>query len=264
MIRLRRFRACLPVLMLVGLAAPPAWGETATNLTRSPWWKDIERVAGHLEKERYTKVRKLAPKLARDIAGLSWHHPELPQIFAELALYEAVARAFLDEEDDAVWLWHVAQNIDPKMRDRDVTPYGKAGKLFRENPLRAPGEIPYRWSNAVQGPQFGTSLEPPRKLEEEPPVVLQSSGVKERGATRPLQVEMILDETGRVHQPLVRFPVGAHPAIQWAVLRWVPARAFAPGKVDGEARPFLFTLDVAFEVQRDASEARKRGDGMSG
>lgn len=257
-------RPAILTLTVAGLLVPPMDAQSATNLTRSEWWDDVEKLGEHLAKGRYAKVRKAAPKLARDVVGLSWHHPELPQIFAELALYEAVARAFLDEEDDAIWLWHVVLNIDPKMRDRNLTPYGAAGKLFREHPLRSPGEIPYQWSNGVSGPLFGTSLEPPRKLEEDPPVVLRSSGAKEQGALRPLQIEMVLDETGRPHQPIVRFPVGAHPAILWSVLRWVPGRAFAPGSVDGEARPFLFTLNVAFEILRDASETRREGTGLSG
>ncbi len=262
MIRIRLPRRHTPLLtalfalLALGLATA-AEARRPIGVAPSPWWEEVKRIEGSLDKGRYKSVAKAAPRLAREITGKSWEHPDLPAIFAELTLMEAVALVYQDEPKKAIWRWHTAVVLDRKLLKRDLSRYGeKAADLFREYPPRKRGEIPHRWARTVHGPIVGESLERPRKLEEVAPVVLQSSGVSRDGATRPLHIEAIIDETAQLNEPVLVHPLDVHPAVAWAVLRWVPVRKYAAGKLDGEARPFLFQLEVHFQVLRGASEAR--------
>ena len=153
-------------------------------------------------------------------------------------------------------LWHAAQNIHRPIRDRNLDGYGVATDLFRENPLRARGAVPYSLSNALTGPTSGDMVLP-TLADKQLPVVLESIGANEPGTARPLRVEMILDEDGRPHHPVVVLPVRPHPAVVYGVLRVLPSRPFTPAKLNGEARPMLFSLDVQFQVLRGASETKR-------
>jgi len=231
-------------------------------MAESPWWEEVRRLERAAHDGQWKRLRRQAPGLAERITARSWHHPDLRPIFAELALYEALAVANLGDDERAVWLWHTAQNIYPPIRRRDLSSYGRAAKLFAEYPLRARGEVPYRWSKTLlQGPLRGRSLERPKSLEKgDPPVVLESFAVRTENADRPLTMELILDEQGRPHEPVVYLPPDPHPAVVYAVLRTVPRRRFAPGRLDGEPRPFLIDLKIRFRVLRGASEKRSRDD----
>lgn len=224
----------------------------------SSWWQDLERLEGDLQAGKWKKAAKEAPRLGREITALSWYHPELPKVFAEVALYEAIAAANLERDEHAIWMWHVAQNIDRAIRDRDLAPYGRAAKLLYEHPLRARGEVPFRWRAIPRGPIYGTSLIPPRHQEGRvKPVILSSHAVKleRRKVLRPVHIELIVDEHGRPHQPIITFPPDVHPAIKLAVLRHIPDREVEPARLDGNAVPFLTTIEHHFDIIRGSSRS---------
>lgn len=230
--------------------------EAAGEIEASDWWQETAALDKDLLSGKWKKVAKEAPKLGRRITALSWYHPDLPKLFAEVSLFEAIAAANLEQDDHAVWMWHVAQNLDRSIKDRDLAPYGRAAKLLYEHPLRARGEIPFRWRAAPQGPMRGTSLVPPRQEKQrENPVIMSSHAVKSerRDVLRPVHVELIYDEQGAPHQPIVTFPPEVHPAVEWAVLRHIPDRKVEPARLDGKAIPFLTTIEHHFDIIRGSS-----------
>ena len=59
----------------------------------------------------------------------------------------AVAEAGLGREDDAVWHWHIAQNLaGAALSDKTLASFGKAGALLVRHPLRRVDEAPPGWT----------------------------------------------------------------------------------------------------------------------
>lgn len=222
----------------------------------SPWWEEMKRMEGNLRAGQWKRVAKAAPKLARNMTEHSWYHPDLRKLFAEVSLYEAIAAANLDRDAHAIWMWHIAQNLHRDIRDRDLAPYGRAAKLLYEHPLRARGEVPFRWRDMPRGPIQGTSFTPPRHDDSgDKPVVLSSTAVEteRRSTLRPVHVELIYDREGRPNHPVVTFPPDVHPAVLWAVVRYVPHRKTEAARLDGRPVPYLLTIEHSFEVIRGSS-----------
>jgi|GEM_PF-4832029 len=249
-------RRTVLVLVCLLLAGSPSVGAPSAGAAGpSAWWPEVADLDAALGAGKWKRVAKQAPRLAREVTARSWFHPDLRRIFGELALDEALAAANLNRDAHAVWMWHTAQNIDPSLRDRDLRPYGRAAKLLYEHPLRAPGEVPFRWRGAPQGPLRGTSLVLPKeKPGVDPPVIMYSAAVKtERSVTRPVRVELIYDRQGVPHQPIAVFPPDVHPALLWAVLRSIPDRVVDPARLNGETIPFLTTVEYVLRVIRGSS-----------
>ncbi len=248
------------VALLMGIAVAtglaPELLVAQTGVEASAWWEEMKEMDQDLLAGKWKKVAKEAPKLARNMTEHSWYHPDLTKLFAEVSLYEAIAAANLNKDAHAIWLWHIAQNLFRDIRDRDLVPYGRAAKLLYEHPLRARGEVPFRWRGMPQGPLRGTSFAPPRHDDSgDKPVVLSSTAVQidRRSVLRPVHVEVIYDREGRPHQPVVTFPPDVHPAVTWAVVRFIPTRKTEPAHLDGKTIPFMMTIEYHFEVIRGSS-----------
>lgn len=242
------------VCLLIALPVDGQWpGETAPSV----WWEEAGALEKDLQDGKWRKVARQAPRLGREMTARSWFHPDLRRLFAEVSLFEAIALANLNQDDEAVWMWHAAQNLHRPVADRDLKPYDRAAKLLYEHPLRARGEIPFRWREIPQGPIQGTSLVRPKRVKEvDKPIILQSPAAKtERKITRPVRVELIYDKTGQPHQPVLTFPPDVHPAVAWAVLRTLPERPVLPARLDDEPIPFLISVEHHFEILRGSSRS---------
>lgn len=242
-------------LWMMLLTAEPGPGQMIVGYEGTQWNDEVERMEASLHRGRWSKVRRRAPLLARKIIQQSWYAPDLDQAFARLTFAEAVAEANVGDPYRAVWLWHTAINLDARTAERDLGDYGAAETLFLENPLRELGEIPYRFDAAPRGLVEGDSLVYPELIDpEQDPVVLATPVVRtEVGITRPLRLQLIVDDEGRCHQPIVVFPYRPHPAIVWASMRYIVSTRFRPARLDGEAVPFLTGYEVGYKVIRGSS-----------
>ena len=95
-------------------------------------------VEARLRAGKWKAALKDAQRLTEIVVRRTWYGQELKRTISELALYQAVAEANLDRREIAVWHWHIAQNLDFRMRQRDLAPYGKAGQGAVRVPRCAP------------------------------------------------------------------------------------------------------------------------------
>lgn len=251
----RMVGATFLVLGAMLLTAEPGPAQVIVGYEGTQWNDEVERMETSLDRGKWSKVKRRAPLLARKIIQQSWYAPDLAQAFARLTFAEAVAEANVGDPYRAVWLWHTAINLDVRTAARDLGSYGAAEKLFLENPLRELDEIPFRFDAAPRGLLEGDSLVYPELIEpEQDPVVLATPVVKtEVGITRPLRLQLIVDEEGRCHQPIVVYPYKPHPAIVWATMRYITKTRFRPAALDGEAVPFLTGYEIGYTVIRGSS-----------
>ncbi len=229
-------RAILPVVtMTFSLALAPATAVAGPVQGSSQWQEDLEQADAKLRDGKWKPGKRAARKLAEEVLFHGWHDRGLGQILAELACYQAVASANLGQKDEAIWFWHMAQNIDLKIRDKDLAPYGEAGKLLREFPLRLRGEAPPSFQ--VVEPIAGRFVHAAKDPSWSPELPYNAGAQAERPGD--LHVELIVDRHGQAHHPVVL--ATQHPIMVYGlldVLRTMPR--LKPARDSGEPVDSLF------------------------
>lgn len=228
---------------LLGACGVPAAAQRDTT----EWWPEVEKVVSVLDEQKWKLARTKARKLADKVAGRSWYGPDLDRVMAELDFARAVAEANLGNDRVALWYWHMASNLDFRLRRRDLAPYGEAAKLFAEFPLRRRGEVPPGFVVPESSPT--TPETPPKKPDYEPPVILNNTAAAQENPAD-AHVEVVIDEEGRLHHPVVVSdylnPILIHALLEW-LLDFPPCE---PRRIDGEPAATLYDFSIAFRYRR--------------
>ncbi|MEM9593601.1 MAG: hypothetical protein AAGD06_05035 [Acidobacteriota bacterium] len=222
----------------------------------SRWPPMIEKVDQMMLEGKWKRGAKAAARTARQLIRDSWGPRESGGWLAELAFYRAVAEANLGNRGEAVWYWHVAQNLDPKIRTRDLSPYGSAAKVLLEYPLRPKGKAPP--GVKVERPRPGGRFQMP----EVPPVpksVVQGNPRFERERTAASDVEMLIDEDGVFSHPIVLTPSISHPFLTYAVLEFLHETSpLPPARLDGKPVAVVVPIDIPLDYSRWGNRADGR------
>lgn len=233
------------VLTLLVLLLLPA-SSTAQGNLKTPWGNEVQAVDKLLREHKWKQGLKKARQLGREIARKSWFAPGLDKDLRDAAFMQAVAEANLGLREDAIWHWHMAWNLDPQIRKRDLTPYGDAARLLKEFPLRKKGEVPAPFE--YRRLDLYTQVTRP-KLEEKllHAVIENTEGARQRPGD--FHFEAIVDKEGAVHHPVLLGDY--HPVVTYEVLRWIhklpPLR---PGKVGDETSDMVEKFVISFNFQR--------------
>ncbi len=244
-----RIAARTAAALLAGLllaTAEPADAQKR-HVPTSEWWPEVKEIEGQLRRQKWKPGRKQARKLAETVARQSWYGRDLGKVLAELALYQAVAEANLGLEREALWHWHMASNLDPALRRRDLSPYGDAAKLLLEFPLRGEDEVPLPFE--VRRPPPGSKVERPDVPKMETIPVFNNTGAALEGSGD-CKVELIIDQDGAAHQPVVISDY-LNPVVLYHVLESLPGLPpFRPLRFDGEPEDCVLLLTIQFKVSR--------------
>ncbi len=217
---------------------------TPSLARQSEHWPEVEKIDAALRQQKWKSARKQARRLADKVVKNSWYGIELEQVLAELAFQQSVALANLGEKRAAVWYWHIAQNLSPRIFKKDLAPYGSAaGKLLREYRLRSPGKVPPGFRTYPR--DDGDRQPKPPKLES--PRILTNAGAS-RERPGEFAVELVIDEQGVMHHP-VMISVSLNPIVIYYVLKeMLDFPPFEPALSGGEPADCLFDLTIRFYV----------------
>lgn len=239
----RLFVACtILVVTVTGVAAQSGPGAPPRT---SKWWSQVEPINGSLHNGRWKYARRSSIRLTKTILEESWNDRELDEILAELALFRAIAEANLDRREDANWYWLTALNLNRRIADRDLSAYGFAASSLSEIPLRVRGEIPavlLQGSSRPEGP-----VTPPRFPDVTVPTLLNNTAAT-RQRSADFEVEVIVDEAGGLHQPLVvsRY---LNPVVIYACLEWLyGVPSLEPARFKGQAVTATYTVIIEFQI----------------
>ncbi len=231
------------IVCLCCLSTSTAGAQTATI---SKWRLDVASVEESVSLGKWKAVRRKAERLATDIRHEGWHGRRLKELLADVAMYQAVAYANLGQTEDAIWYWHVAQNVDHRIRNKNLDSYGSAGKLLREFPLRPRGKAP---PNVHLVEKIYGKFVPTRPPKDWAPELLYNAAI---ASERPADVfvEMVVSRKGRAHHPVMRRP-DIHPVLIYGILvalRDLPA--FEPARFAGDPVDSLFDLGIPLRMSR--------------
>ncbi len=225
------------------LATTPA----TTAWAGSQWQGELEKIDAKLRAGKWKRGKNDARRLAEEISRQGWYGVELRRILADLAFYQAAGAANLGRNEEAIWYWHMAQNVDPRVRKKDFAPYGEAAKLLREFPLRKRGGAPARFRVVRAG--YGKKFSHPAPADDWAPSILLNPGAKLEGAKN-IKVELIVDRHGKPHHPVV-VSTYLHPVVVYSALdslRTMPP--FQPAQDSGEPVDSLFEFTASFKFSR--------------
>lgn len=237
----------LTAVLALTLGLLTAHGASARPGIDDRWRAEMDKVDERLRAGNWKSGRRSARRLAERILGESWHGRGLKEVLSELALYQAVAEANLGNRQDAVWSWHMAQNVDHRIRKRDLSPYGEAEKLLREFPLRARGQVPLSFHVVRRG--YGPRFSRPVLAKGWAPALPHNSAAQ-RERVPDLHLEIIVDRRGQAHHPVV-LSGDPNPVILYGVLdamRTMPR--FEPARDSGKPVDSLFKYVVDMRYSR--------------
>jgi TonB family protein len=242
--------AVLPMLamltMLVGLlaAARPAAAqddEAARARIRS---REIERF---LQDGKPVKASRAARRAVEDLVPTLVGGADDAATLGNLLLLEAVAESALDNNADALWLWAVAQSIDPSLTDVDLSRFGVPGRLLAERRLRErakDGQLATDVGANRPGVfESASAAEPPRvaKLPDpDYPAAARDAGL--RGA---VIVQVMVDRQGRPRNPLVAEAPAA--VLAYAATEAVRGARFEPARLNGNTVSVYYDLRLDFQ-----------------
>ncbi|MEM1182507.1 MAG: hypothetical protein AAGM22_29440 [Acidobacteriota bacterium] len=257
-VRRRRFTARLVAVALIaagfGPAAAQAKEETVSRIER--WKAEIQEIDALQRKNPERSARKAgkkAKKLFIEVRQRGWREPALKSILAELATQVAISELNRGEDlAKAVWRFHSALLLDPKVAERDWGPYGRAGKVLAEIEARVLGASP-KGRRALappypRGGRFERPAEGPLKRVEVP---VNRVARHEPRLERPT-LEVVIHGDGSVSHPAIKIGHSAKPTILLGVLDMVWEMApYKPALLDGEPVDVLYEVSVAtFDYDR--------------
>lgn len=190
-----RTRCSLSVLCLAWLLAPsglPAQGSSEQVIER--WEAELQANQERLRRGEWETAAKSSRELVAQMVRGLLTGEGASKLLALAVAEQAVAESGLGNEAEAVWWWHVAQNLNPELRKSTLTAYGPAGVSLGKHRLRTAGE-----------PSEGGILPPasqrPQPVERRMP--LPPPGLVSARALADVEIEVLVLTDGRPVHPVL-------------------------------------------------------------
>jgi TonB family protein len=221
-----------PALLLFGGVAPmaPAQKEVVDLLTARKW----------LAARDLTHMQFLV------LAGYGDPYRELT---ATALTLEALADAGLGEEARALCHWSIAQSLDVKLRDADLSAFGAPGELLKSHPVKPPaaGEETLKLSQTEKEPQQDSQkgeVQRPRLVSRPSPQYTPAARKAKVGGI--VILETIIEKDGSVsHGRILQDqPQGLGLSALETICDW----RFKPATKNGEPVRVYYVLTVNFQA----------------
>ena len=207
--------------------------------------REIERF---LQDGKPVKASRAARRAVEDLVPTLAGGADDAATLGNLLLLEAVAESALDNNADALWLWAVAQSIDPVARPTPTSRASgcrpgcspSAGCASGPRTARSP---PTEGANRPGVFERASAAEPPRvaKLPDpDYPAAARDAGL--RGA---VIVQVMVDRQGRPRNPLVAEAPAA--VLAYAATEAVRGARFEPARLNGDTVSVYYDLRLDFQ-----------------
>jgi Gram-negative bacterial TonB protein C-terminal len=234
---------CVAAAVALLLGPPPG----AAQGIAEPWRGRLSEIERARRDGRYQAVETAAADLALEMAQRLPAGETGRRTLALTLTYHALAAVLLKRQDDALWSWHIAQNLNPALRTEPIpASWGDAGAWLAAHRLRRPGVF----DGAVDAP-VGTA---------EPSVAPPGGGNRERLADG-LEVEAVVDPEGRVHSPVV-VAGGDSPGKVYSALSSLRQKRFEPAIEDGRPVAAILKLSIPAETEARVDASRPAAGGI--
>ena len=212
-----------------------------------------ELLLAHNWKKAHKKVRGLQRKLFTTVVGQG------EGLLGTLASFDAIARAGLGDEHEALFMWEVSQQLFPEVSDLDLDRYGSSvAETLRRDSLAlahpppdpitsveddeeilSPAEI-FALDHSNENDENDENYVPPKKVYAPKPS-LPFARLSQTAARVIVECTVALD--GRVYRPKVLAAAGDITMV-YRTLEALATWRYKPGTLDGQPIPTVLTLDL--------------------
>lgn len=209
----------------------------AFETPRTPTWPErLAETSARLRKRSYESALTALGKLSEQMVEELEPGEDAARLLTALLTQRAIAEHGLGHDDEALWHWFVAQNLDPKSATTVLSSFGAEGEFLKNDVLPRP--LPERCPE----PSVGIS----------PPVVKKARTLKFPEATRLARaqglfvVQLTIDSRGRPSAPRIikHLPV----TLEYAALEVMRTWEFEPARKAGVAVAAEYCAAVNFRL----------------
>jgi len=217
------------------------------------WPERLSSIEREIEAERFSAAAERCEALIGQMVTESGPSETERAVLAKALGLAAVAELELGREEDALWHWQIAQNLDPELSPRGLAVVStEISAWLADHELRG-AEV---WPRGVPTP--GPTAEPAVPIAAPNPEIPRVMYPSWEGKT--FQVEVLIDSDGRVREPVV-LTGGELPGKVYLGLEAIRKWRFRPARTSaGEAvASFLRLTDfegpntLAFRLARSGS-----------
>ena len=241
----------LVTLTLLALAVILAWTPAGSADTVA-WNKQLETIEHDLAAAKWDSALASAQRLADAIVQESSRRSENRRPLAWAAAYEALAEAGLGRDKAAQWHWYLAQNLDPAVRQIDLSRYDVAGKTLRRHHL-LPAAEQHPLTDAYDPESNPGLFRHPQRTGVVYPKRPRALSEHDR-FSHAVFVQLTIDDQGEISQPLV-MDANNYPGLVYNAFEALKDWSFEPATHRGEPVTFRFVIPVVFADDRPEQSA---------
>ncbi|MDH3255101.1 MAG: energy transducer TonB [Acidobacteriota bacterium] len=204
------------------------------------WTKRLQEADQHIRAGDGKKAVKITKLLARNMMDKILFGESAGQWIGSANLLRALGEAQGGHPDEAVWYWHVAQQLFPDIATYDLTEYGAAGELLATNPLRPPSfdSLPRTADPA------NADISPPKEAFS--PIATYPYAQRETRTEPHIRIECRVGEDGKLSHPLV---VGDERRVPFAFTALDQLRDWKVKPATRDGRPIAVLHELLVEVR---------------
>lgn len=207
---------------------------------RREWGEKIKQSSDALQHGDYKRSLRIADRLINEMEEMLGPGDSSAQVFGIVVTHKALANVGLGNQNDALWYWHTALSLFPRLQEADLSMFGEAGRFLKEHPPEPPAGLA---ETKPVTPQT-QNVTAPRLLKRVDPRYPRGANEFDVGGI--LIVEVVIKKDGNVTTPRVRKALPA-PTLSYAALEAIKQWRFEPGRIGGEPVDVLFNLTVNFK-----------------
>lgn len=235
--RWRRRVVLVAVAVLLAAGSPSVRGQNDDPVAR--WRLRLSAAESHLLEARWDSAEAAVDGVLPEMIGSLRAEGDGPAFLALALVLKAAAEAGRGRDDDALWHWWMAQNLDPALRSSELPAFGKAAALLARHRLRQAGEVP-------AGEPVVDDVEERSSIRYRPPVATATllPGVPREHWEGRVLVEVVVDRRGKVSQPVLLDDGGAPLSHVVRQLAAIQGWRFRPATLGRKRFAELVTFDA--------------------
>lgn len=226
-------------VVFAGLLATPSPAGAAGS---KRWNEKLQKVLADLRAERWAEAQAGSQELLDDFGRRLAPGEKADRSVALVVMCRALAEAGQGREAEAVWDWHVAQQIDPSIEGWSFAEFGAAGSVLDRHRLSNDPRPP------VVDPLASPGIEPAEKLGE-PRFPIWPEAAYRSGWGGLIQVEAVIGVDGGLSHPRL---IQAPPVATMTLAAFDAARAnrFRPARRGDEPVASIYQFTMKFTYTR--------------
>lgn len=214
-----------------------------TNPVVRRWQEEILAIEKLILQNQAREALQRGNRLAREMLRLIKSGDGVGRALGSVNTLRAIAATMTGDERLGLWHWHIAVQMFPELKKRDISYFGEAGRFLMNHPPRTDLRQPSPQAPNPVSLGTGKVTKPKKKHAPAPKYPPGKRGSDDSSVM--VIVQAIIDKSGKVRDPIILKSQGEFTmvcAALEALWRW----EFEPATLDGEPIEVFYNLTFNF------------------